>query len=280
MDHVNACIDGHLSRFEKDPLTEAMRHAVSGGKRIRARLVVLSSRLYGVPEAQAAHVACAAECLHGYSLVHDDLPAMDNDDLRRGKPTVHVAWNEAVAILAGDALQSLAFEILADSRVSPDPGIRVSLIASLAEAAGAAGMALGQSLDMAAQSSDSPTSLDETMRMQSKKTGALIRWCAEAGPRLQGEDTRIMREFGEALGLLFQMTDDILDMEGDSQEAGKRLRKDAAARKSTLVSGLGLDQAKAMARDTAEKATGCLEAFGAKADSLRELVGFVTSRGK
>ncbi len=210
-----------------------MRYSVFGGKRLRGFLVLEGARMLGVDEGRADSAAAAVEALHAYSLVHDDLPAMDDDDLRRGQPTVHVKWDEATAILAGDALQTLAFELLTDPALGSGD-VRIALVASLARASGAEGMVLGQALDIAAETAGRALTLDEITALQAGKTGALIRWSAEAGAVIAGADTAPLGRYATALGLAFQIADDILDVEGDAGKAGKRLRKDAAGRQGHL----------------------------------------------
>ncbi|PWE29341.1 farnesyl-diphosphate synthase [Maritimibacter sp. 55A14] len=275
---VQATLDDILAPLPHEPVTEAMRYALGGGKRLRAFLVLEGARLHGVAEPGALRAGAAVECIHAYSLVHDDLPCMDDDDLRRGQPTVHVKWGEATAVLAGDALQALAFEILAAPETCPDPARRLALIGGLARAAGAQGMVLGQARDIAAESATAPLGLDEITALQAGKTGALIGWSAEAGAHLAGADPAPLRAFADALGLAFQIADDILDVEGDAQIAGKRLGKDAAAGKATFVSLLGLDGAKARAADLAEAACAALAPYGAAADGLRQTARFVIAR--
>jgi len=249
-----------------------------GGKGLRGFLVLEGAALHGVDEGVAIHAAAAIEAIHAYSLVHDDLPAMDNDDLRRGQPTVHVQWDDATAILAGDALQTLAFEILAAPGAAPDAARQVLLIGTLAQASGAAGMVLGQALDIAAETADRPLTLDEITALQAGKTGALIGWAGQAGARLAGADPAPLARYAAALGLAFQIADDILDVTGDAAKAGKRLRKDDAAGKATFVSLLGLDGAQARARDLVAEAEAALAPYGHGADSLREAARFVISR--
>ena len=259
------------------PVTRAMSYAVKGGKALRGFLVLESACLHGVDQSRAIGPAAAIEALHAYSLVHDDLPCMDDDDLRRGQPTVHRKWDEATAVLAGDALQNLAFTLCADESVGP-ADVRVDLIASLAKAAGAQGMVLGQALDIAAETAATPLSLDEITALQAGKTGALIVWSAEAGARLAGADTGPLRHYATALGLAFQIADDILDVEGDADAVGKALRKDAEAGKATFVSLLGLDGAKARASDLVDEACAALECYGAEAHNLRAAARFVIAR--
>ncbi|MFV2034255.1 MAG: polyprenyl synthetase family protein [Halocynthiibacter sp.] len=275
---IQGCLDELLAPYGDDPVAEAMRYASAGGKRLRGFLVLESARLHGVAPTQAVYGAAAVEAMHAYSLVHDDLPCMDDDDLRRGQPTVHVAWDEATAVLAGDALQALAFETLAQKVVSDDPAIRVALIASLARAAGAAGMVRGQALDIAAQTSETPLTLAEITRLQADKTGALIIWSAMAGAVLAGSDPEPMRQYASCLGLAFQISDDILDVEGDETKAGKRLGKDADAGKATFVSLLGLEAARRRARTLVQGAQDALAPYGEDAQSLRQAARFVIAR--
>ena len=275
---VGAHLDGVLAGYPDQPVVHAMRYAVSGGKRLRAFLVVEGAALYGVDPAGALNAAAAIEAVHAYSLVHDDLPCMDDDDLRRGLPTVHVKWDQATAVLAGDALQTLAFDLLSDPATHADAAVRVDLIGSLARASGARGMVYGQALDIAAESADRPLTLNEITELQAGKTGALIAWSAEAGARLARADIAPLTRYATALGLAFQIADDILDIEGDAAEVGKAVGKDAAAGKATFVTLLGLDGAKARARDLIDEAIGALDPYGAGADTLRDAARFVISR--
>lgn len=277
-DQVGAHLDGVLAGYPDQPVVHAMRYAVSGGKRLRAFLVVEGAALHGVDPARALNAAAAIEAVHAYSLVHDDLPCMDDDDLRRGLPTVHVKWDQATAVLAGDALQTLAFDLLSDPATHADADVRVDLIGSLARASGAHGMVYGQALDIAAESADRPLTLNEITELQAGKTGALIAWSAEAGARLARADIAPMTRYATALGLAFQIADDILDIEGDAAEFGKAVGKDAAAGKATFVTLLGLDGAKVRARDLIDEAIGALEPYGAGADILRDAARFVISR--
>ena len=275
---VQACLDAVLEGYGTLPVAEGMRYATRGGKRLRGFLVIEGAALFGVPEARAVRAAAAIEALHAYSLVHDDLPCMDDDDLRRGQPTVHRKWDEATAVLVGDALQTLAFELLADEATHPDAGVRIALIATLAQASGARGMVLGQAQDIAAETAPTPLTLPEITELQANKTGALIRWSAEAGAILAEADPLPLRRYATALGLAFQIADDILDVEGDAAKAGKKLRKDADAGKATFVSLLGLTEAKARAKALAAEAQAALAPYGAKAETLREAARFVISR--
>ncbi|WP_457772598.1 polyprenyl synthetase family protein [Phycobium rhodophyticola] len=260
------------------PLHDAMRYAVGGGKGLRAFLVMESARLHGIAPEQSVWAAAAIEAVHSYSLVHDDLPCMDDDDLRRGEPTVHRKWDEATAVLVGDALQTLAFELLGRAEVSDVPQVRADLVLSMARAAGAGGMVLGQALDIAAESADDPLTLAEITRLQAGKTGALITWSATCGARLGQADLAPLTAYGDALGLAFQIADDVLDVEGDAEEVGKAVGKDEEAGKATFVSLLGLNGAKSRAGELVESACEALSSYGEAADTLREAARFVISR--
>ena len=267
-----------LAGYGDLPVARAMAYAAAGGKRLRGFLALEGARLHRVEETRALWPAAAIEAIHAYSLVHDDLPCMDDDDLRRGQPTVHVKWDEATAVLAGDALQSAAFEMVLREECHPDPAVRAGLALTLARAAGAAGMVRGQALDIAAESAERPLGLREIEALQADKTGALFGWAAEAGPRMAGADAAPMAAYARALGLAFQIADDVLDVEGDARKAGKRLQKDAAAGKATFVSLMGLAPAKARAAALAEEACDAVAPYGAEARTLRELARFVISR--
>jgi farnesyl diphosphate synthase len=261
-------------------LSEAMRYAaLGGGKRLRAVLVLECAGLFGVERAQAARVGASVEMLHAYSLVHDDLPAMDNDDLRRGKPSTHRQFDEATAILAGDALQTRAFEVLADPATHADAAARCELVAALAHASGAAGMAGGQMIDMLAEGR--ALTAAEIIRLQALKTGRLIQYSAEAGAilgRASPAQRQRLAAYGRDLGAAFQIADDLLDAAGSTGEIGKTAGKDEAAGKATLVSVLGLEQARAQATALADQAAAHLDCFDAHADLLRALAAYVVSR--
>ncbi len=274
---VQTALDDAMAHLPQGELTDAMRYACIGGKRIRAFLVMESARLFGIEDAAALPAAAAVEALHAYSLVHDDLPAMDDDDLRRGLPTVHVQWSEATAILAGDALQSLAFGLLSDDRIGTAE-TRMALIAGFAEAVGARGMVWGQALDIAAETAIAPPDLVAIKRMQQAKTGALIQFSATAGAVLAGQDPEPLAEYARNLGLAFQIQDDILDVTGDEAETGKRTGKDDAAGKATFVSLLGLEGAQDKARKLVRNAEAALETYGEAAGNLRQLARFVIER--
>ena len=283
---VQATLDAALAALPRGELRDAMQYACVGGKRLRAYLVMESARLHGVDQAAALPVAAAVEALHAYSLVHDDLPSMDDDDLRRGMPTVHVQWSEATAILAGDALQALAFRLLTDDAVAgtgvADDGAardpRPALIRGFADAVGAAGMVWGQAQDIAAETALQPLDLGAITRLQSAKTGALIEFAATAGPVMAGADPEALRDYATALGLAFQIADDILDVTGDEAETGKRVGKDDAAGKATFVSLLGLDGARTKADELAALADQALAPYGDAAGNLRQLARFVIDR--
>ncbi len=274
---VQAELDRAITALPPGDLRDAMAYAVNGGKRLRAFLVMESARLHGVSDDAALPVAAAVEALHAYSLVHDDLPAMDDDDLRRGQPTVHVKWTDATAILAGDALQTLAFQLLTDPRIGA-PDAQVRLVSALAQASGAAGMVWGQALDIAAETAGTPLDLDAITELQGGKTGALIRFAATAGPLIAGDDPAALDRYAVALGLAFQIADDILDVTGDEAVTGKRVGKDAGAGKATFVSLLGLDGAQAEARRRVAMGTDALSHYGDAAGNLHDLARFVIER--
>jgi len=276
---VRAYLVAELRGYADVPVVAAMRHALAaGGKGLRGFLVLEGAALHGVGRATALPAAAAIEAVHTYSLVHDDLPSMDDDATRRGAPTVHVKWDEATAILAGDALQAMAFELL--GRVDVPMDRRVDLTVSLAQAAGARGMVLGQALDIAAEHAPQPLGLEAITMLQAAKTGALIRWSGEAGARLAGADTAALRTYAEALGLAFQIADDILDVAGDAKAAGKALGKDAAAGKATFVSLLGREAAQARAASLVAEAEAALASYGPSAGLLRAAARFVIERDR
>lgn len=277
-----ARIEAHLERVisgDPDlPVVQGMRYAVSGGKRLRGFLAMESARLHGVPEKQSIWAAAAIEAVHAYSLVHDDLPCMDDDDVRRGLPTVHRKWDEGTAVLVGDALQALGFELVLDPACHADPAVRSDLALSLAQASGRGGMVLGQALDIAAETSQSPLTLEQITALQAGKTGALIVWSAQVGARMGRADLGPLTEYATALGLAFQIADDILDVEGDATTVGKAVGKDADRGKATFVSLLGLEGAKRRAADLVEQACASLSPYGAGADTLNDAAQFVISR--
>ncbi len=279
---IEAALEALLPEAEgpEARLTEAMRYAcLGGGKRLRGFLVMETARLFGVATACAARTAASVEMLHAYSLVHDDLPAMDDDDLRRGKPSTHRAFDEATAILVGDALQTRAFEVLADPDTHSDPQARCELVAALAAASGARGMAGGQMIDMMAEGRTLNAS--EVARLQSLKTGRLLQYSAEAGAilgRAPGPVRTQIAAFGRDLGAAFQIADDLLDATGSTEETGKTTGKDQAAGKATLVALLGVERAAAQAAMLSGQAAAHLDGFGPEADRLRQLSAYVVER--
>ena len=277
-------IDDHFTfvfePFEISCVNEAMQYTLLGGKKLRGYLVNQSSKLFEIDPSKSIWAACSIEALHAYSLVHDDLPAMDDDDLRRGKPTVHKKWDDATAILTGDALQTLSFQLLTDHRFRVSDAHRLKLAHDLSVASGADGMVLGQALDILAETSDVPLDLDEITRMQRRKTGALIEWSACSGAVMSGEDPSALLEYSKSVGLAFQIIDDILDVEGDPVKVGKRVKKDQNAGKATFVSLLGMDTAKKHSVALIDKANEALMPYGNKAKSLQRLANFVISRKK
>ena len=274
---IQARLDTAMAAFDNQPVVQAMRYAAHGGKRLRGFLVLESARMLGIPQARAVSAAAAVEALHAYSLVHDDMPCMDDDALRRGLPTVHVTWDEATAVLAGDALQTLAFELLTDPALGSGD-TRIALVAGLAQASGAEGMVLGQALDIAAETTAQPLTLEEITALQAGKTGALIRFSAEAGAIIAGADPAPLRAYATALGLAFQIWDDVLDVTGDAALTGKAVGKDAAAGKATFVSLLGLEPAKARAKSLIAEAEAALSGYGPAAQNLIDCAHFVIAR--
>jgi farnesyl diphosphate synthase len=288
MDRISGDIDQMFDRLlavPQDPrarLYEAMRHAaIGGGKRLRPLLVRAASDLFHIDRMPALRVGVAIECIHVYSLIHDDLPCMDDDDMRRGKPTVHKAYDEATAVLAGDTLQALAFEVIADPETHADPFVRAELTLELAKAAGASGMAGGQMMDIVAESED--FDLAAVTRLQQLKTGALIGFCLEAGAILghvPPEGRRVVRAYARDIGLAFQIADDLLDVEGAQEVTGKAVGKDAAKGKATFVSLLGVDRARQQAEMLVDQAIGHLAGFGPEASLLRSIARYVVERDR
>ena len=264
----------------RERLYEAMRHAaIAGGKRLRPLLTIGASRLFAIDRARALRVGCAIEAIHAYSLIHDDLPCMDNAELRRGKPTVHVAFDEATAVLAGDSLHALAFEILADAETHEDPWVRSDLVLELARAAGPAGMAGGQMMDLAAEKQ--PLDLPAITRLQQLKTGALIEYAVEAAcimARLPAEARTPYRGYARNIGLAFQIADDLIDHSGDQQAAGKPTGRDAEAGKATFLSLLGEERARQQASFLVEQAIEHLSSHDSEADLLRAIAKFAVER--
>jgi farnesyl diphosphate synthase len=271
-------LDRLLPDAVDDRLRSATRYAVLGqGKRLRPFLVVQSARLFGVSDSQALRVGAALEALHCYSLVHDDLPAMDNDDLRRGQPTVHRKFDEATAILVGDGLLTLAFEILADDATHPSAEVRVQLVFALAKAAGEAGMVGGQMLDLEADARGF-NSCDEIAAMQRRKTGALFRFACEAGAIMAEADRKALRQYADDIGLAFQIADDILDVESSAEALGKATQKDRGKGKATFVDLLGLQGAKDEAQRLVASANAALAIYGDAAAMLKATAMFIVAR--
>ena len=288
LERVASEIDRHfdmLLAVPDDPrarLFAAMRHAaIGGGKRMRPLLVCAACDLFHVDRAAALRVATAIECIHVYSLIHDDLPCMDDDDIRRGRPTVHVEYDEATAVLAGDSLHALAFELLADEATNADPFVRIELVAELAKASGPSGMAGGQAMDLAAETQ--VFDLSTVTRLQQLKTGALIGFCLEAAAimgHVQPEGRTRLRGYARDIGLAFQIADDLLDVEGDPQTVGKPLHKDATAGKATFVSLLGVERARRQAEMLVDQAIAHLSAFGPEANLLRAVARYIVERDR
>jgi len=286
LDQVRAEIDAYFQCLLAVPpdararLYEAMRYAaMGGGKRLRPLLVVASAALFHTDRERAVRVGAAVECIHVYSLVHDDLPAMDDDDLRRGKPTLHKAFGEATAILAGDALHALAFELLADEATHEDPFVRAELVVELARAAGPAGMAGGQMMDLAAE--HETLDIAAVTRLQQLKTGALIGFCLDAGAimgRAPHDRRTKLRGYARDVGLAFQIADDLLDEEGQEEKTGKKVGKDRAKGKETFVTLLGRDRARQQADLLVGQAIDHLRSYGAEADLLRAIARFAVER--
>lgn len=280
---VETALDQILPKANEGPegqLFEAMRHAaLGGGKRLRPFMVLASADMFDIPQRSAVRVAAAVELMHTYSLIHDDLPCMDDDDLRRGQPTVHVAFDEATAVLAGDALQALAFEVLADEAVSRNARIRAELVLGLARATGGHGMVGGQMLDLLGE--HQKLTEPAVVRMQRLKTGEMIAFAVETGAIMSQAleaERHALRAYAHDLGLAFQIADDLLDVTGTAEAVGKGVNKDAAAGKATFVSLLGETAATERAGMLVEQAITHLEPFGPRGDSLRALAEFVINR--
>ncbi|MDC1292528.1 polyprenyl synthetase family protein [Amylibacter sp.] len=275
---VEIALKEMLQKQGNDLMSAPVRHAVlNGGKRLRAFLVIHSCNIFEVQKDTAMQAAIAIECLHAYSLVHDDLPCMDDDELRRGKPTVHVKWDEATATLTGDALQALAFELIA-SLPNTDAIRIVELLKKLAKASGMQGMVLGQAQDIQAEKSEVNLNINDITSLQQNKTGALIEWSAISGAILSNHDDRKLLNYAKSIGLAFQIQDDILDIEGDAVLAGKRLQKDVSAGKATFVSLLGIENAKIRAKELIEEAIDALSDYGDKAEPMRQVAKFIIER--
>ena len=283
-DAVTEVLDDLLEQTEgsENRLLEAMRYSsLSGGKRVRPFLVVATSDLFGVARARSLRAAAAIEMIHCYSLIHDDLPAMDNDDLRRGMPTLHIKFDEATAILTGDALLTKAFEVLASPETHSDGAVRADLCLAFAKASGDRGMVGGQMLDLVAEDKDLDLDVPAVTRLQRMKTGELISVSCEAGcllGRASPEANGLLKAYSHDIGLAFQIADDLLDVEGSAEEVGKATGKDEAAGKATFVSLLGVDSARDQANMLSTQAAQHLDFFGGKAGLLQDLARFIVSR--
>jgi farnesyl diphosphate synthase len=281
-DRVTVALDTLLPRVQgpESKLMSAMRYAaLGGGKRLRPFLVLETGRIFGVDERCLLRVAAALECIHTYSLIHDDLPCMDDDDVRRGRPTVHIAYDEATAILAGDALLTIAFEILSDPQTHADANVRIALVGRLAEAAGARGMVGGQMMDMIAN--ELGDDIAAVTRMQRLKTGALMSYAVDMGGlmgRASDEARHALSAYAHDLGLAFQITDDLLDAEGNAEDVGKAVGKDAERGKATFVSLLGLDGAKQRVQLLSVQAKQHIALFGERAHYLNQIVDSIIDR--
>ncbi len=274
----NATLAGEVTRPPR--LMAAIRHGVlNGGKRIRPFLLIQSAAMFDVSHPGVMHAACALECLHCYSLIHDDLPSMDDDDLRRGQPTVHKAYDEAMAVLAGDALLTFAFDLMSDPLVSDNPNTRATLVQLLARASGQGGMIGGQVLDIAAETKSLNES--EILQLQSMKTGALLRFACEAGAVIADapdQHRKTLRKFGKIIGQAFQLADDLLDVTSNSETMGKATGKDEAKGKKTLINYYGVDGCKARLDQLIAEANDLLVSFGEKASILRQTAQFIIER--
>lgn len=268
-------------RLAEARLIDAMRYACEGGKRLRAFLVLEVAAAFGVARDRAMRVACAVECIHAYSLIHDDMPCMDDDDLRRGRPTTHREFDEATAVLAGDALQTHAFALLADEATHENAFVRIGLVTALAKASGAGGMVGGQMIDIEAETAGTALSLPEITRLQRMKTGALIEVSCQAGAILGQADaahTRMVEGYGRDFGLVFQIVDDLLDIEGDAETVGKAVGKDVEAGKATFVQMLGIENARDRAERLTEQAITHIRPLGSRGEVLAALARHALAR--
>ena len=279
-DETNAHLKKLLPPKSEEKLFDAINYSVfSGGKRFRAFLVIQAARLLEVPKVRALQAASAIEIIHTYSLVHDDLPSMDNDDLRRGKPTIHIKWDEATAVLVGDALQAFAYQILTYKETHPKSEVRLNLIKTLSEASGFNGMVLGQSKDLEAEKNNKPLELKEIIKLQKLKTGALFNWSLKSANILAEENNDFFKKYAESIGLAFQIKDDLLDYEGTIEKTGKKVGKDNLAGKATVVSLLGVENAKKRCLELCEEACDSLNFFGTKSELLKTAARFTIERG-
>ena len=275
--------DQQLRKFIKQKnfgvLKKPIEYSILGqGKRLRPLLCMETSKVFNIPNDITIFCAIAIECIHTYSLVHDDLPSMDNDDLRRGQPTVHKKWNEAIAILVGDSLQSLSFEVLSDHQFKVSDKVKNQLIWSLARKSGASGMVLGQALDIEAESSKKQLEISEISKLQEYKTGKLISWSCEVGPIIAGENTEPFVLYASKIGLAFQIIDDILDVTSSSKTLGKKVGKDTEKNKATFVSKLGLDNSRKKANELVAEACEAISVFKDRSKNLCQIANYIVSR--
>ena len=284
---LSICCDktnSHLRRLlppkSEEKLYDAINYSIfSGGKRFRAFLVIQAAKLFDIPIERALQAASAIEIIHTYSLVHDDLPSMDNDDFRRGKPTIHIKWDEATAVLVGDALQAFAYQILSFEETHPKSEVRLNLIRTLAEASGLKGMVLGQSKDLEAEKNNKSLELKDIISLQKLKTGALFNWSLKSANILAEQKHDSLEKYADSIGLAFQIKDDLLDHEGTMEKTGKKVGKDNAAGKATLVSLLGVENAKKRCVELCEEACDSLDYFGTKSEILKTAARFTIERG-
>ena len=284
---LSICCDktnSHLRRLlppkSEEKLYDAINYAIfSGGKRFRAFLVIQAAKLFEIPVVRALQAASAIEIIHTYSLVHDDLPSMDNDDFRRGKPTIHIKWDEATAVLVGDALQAFAYQILSFEETHPKSEVRLNLIRTLSEASGLKGMVLGQSKDLEAEKNNKSLELKDIISLQKLKTGALFNWSLKSANILAEKNHASLEKYANSIGLAFQIKDDLLDHEGTMEKTGKKVGKDNAAGKATLVSLLGVENAKKRCVELCEEACDSLDYFGTKSEILKTAARFTIERG-
>jgi len=260
-------------------LKEPIEYSILGqGKRLRPLLCMETSKVFSVPNDVSIFCAIAIECIHTYSLVHDDLPSMDDDDLRRGQPTIHKKWNESTAVLVGDSLQSLGFEVLSDYQFKVSDKVKNKLIWSLARKSGASGMVLGQALDIEAESSEKQPEIDQISKLQEYKTGKLISWSCEVGPIIAGENSEPFVTYASKIGLAFQIIDDILDVTSSSKTLGKEVGKDIEKNKATFVSKLGLDNSRKRAAELVSEACEAISVFKDRSRNLCQIANFIVSR--
>ena len=283
LENNSVYFDQQLKKFLKQKnfgvLDEPISYSILGqGKRLRPLLCMETSKVFNIPNDISIFCAIAIECIHTYSLVHDDLPSMDDDDLRRGQPTIHKKWNEAIAILVGDALHSLSFEVLSDYQFKVSDKVKNQLIRSLASKSGASGMVLGQALDIEAESSQKKLKIDEISKLQEHKTGKLISWSCEVGPILAGENTEPFVSYASKIGLAFQIIDDILDVTSSSKTLGKKVGKDIEKNKATFVSKLGLDNSRKKANELVAEACEAISMFKDRSRNLCQIANFIVSR--